>query len=161
YVATITADDHHHLTLSSDTVTITVTREETTLAYTGPTVVAQGFPVTLAAQLLEDGTTPPSPSGQSVTLSLGAQSCGAAVDASGNASCSIGTVNAPLGTSIPIAASFGGDTFYLPSSASSSAVVFAFPAKGDFVLGNSTVAAAGPSTTLTWWGAQWSALNVL
>ena len=136
---------------------ITVTREETTTTYTGPTVVAQGFPVTLKAQLLEDGTTAPSPSGQTLTLSIGAQSCPATVDALGNAQCTIGPVTAPLGTSIPLGASFAGDIHYLPSSdTSKTAVVFAFPSRGDFVLGNLTVAAAGPSTNLTWWGAQWS-----
>ena len=106
YTATFTADDHHHLSLSSDTVQITVTREETTTTYTGPTVVAQGFPVTLTAQLLEDGTTAPSPSGQTLTLSIGAQSCAATVDALGNAQCTVGIVTAPLGTSIPLSATF-------------------------------------------------------
>ena len=161
YTATIFADDHHHLTLSSATVQITVTREETSTAYTGPTVVAQGFPATLKATLLEDGTTAPSPSGQTVTLTLGAQSCPAIVDSLGNAQCTIGLVTAPLGTSIPITATFAGDTYYLPSSASASAVVFAFPSRGDFVLGDSTVAAASPLTTLTWWSSQWTLLNTV
>jgi hypothetical protein len=162
YTATFTADDHHHLTLPSATVMITVTREETSTTYTGPTVVAQGFPVTLKAQLLEDGTTAPSPSGQTLTLSLGAQSCPATVDGFGNAQCTIGSVTGPLGSTVPLGASFAGDTHYLPSSdTSKTAVVFAFPSRGDFVLGDSTVAAAGPFTSLTWWGAQWSQLNNL
>ena len=80
-----------------------------------------------------------------MTLSIGAQSCLAAVDALGNAQCTVGIVTAPLGTSIPLGASFAGDTYYLPSAdTSKSAVVFAFPSRGDFVLGDSTVAAAGP-----------------
>ena len=156
YTATFTADDHHHLTLTSDTVQITVTQEETTTAYTGPTVVAQGFPVTLTAQLLEDGTAAPAPSGQTVTLTIGAQSCPATTDALGNAQCTVGSVNAPLGTSIPITATFAGDTYYLSSSAASTAIVFAFPPVGDFVLGDQSVAAAGPTTTLTWWSSDWS-----
>ena len=110
---------------------ITVTKEETTTAYTGPTVVAQGFPVTLKAQLLEDGTTAPVPSGQTLTLSIGAQSCPATVDALGNAQCTVASVTAPLGTSIPLSATFAGDTYYLPSSdTSKSAIVFAFPSSG-------------------------------
>jgi hypothetical protein len=162
YTATFAADDHHHLTAVTDTVQITVTKEETTTTYTGPTVVAQGFPVTLKAQLLEDGTTAPVPFGQSLTLSIGGQSCAATVDASGNAQCTVASVSAPLGTSIPLSATFGGDTYYLPSSdASQSAIVFAFPSRGAFVLGDLTVASAGPSTQLTWWGSQWSALNSL
>jgi hypothetical protein len=161
YTATFTADDHHHLTLTSGTVQITVTREETTTAYTGPTVVAQGFSVTLKAQLLEDGTDAPSPSGQTVTLTIGAQSCLATVDALGNAQCTVGSVNAPLGTSIPLSAAFAGDTYYLPSSATSTAIVFAFPPVGDFALGDLSVAAAGPTTPLIWWSSEWSAVNSL
>jgi uncharacterized repeat protein (TIGR01451 family) len=162
YVATFTADDHHHLTLATATVLITVLREETTTTYTGPTVVAQGFPVTLQARLLEDGTTAPSPSGQTLTLSIGAQSCPATVDPLGNAQCTIASVSAPLGTSVPLGAVFGGDTYYLPSSdTSKTAVVFAFPSRGDFVLGDLTVAGAGATTAQTWWGSQWSALNSL
>jgi hypothetical protein len=161
YTATFTADDHHHLTLTSGTVQITVTQEETTTAYTGPTVVAQGFPVTLTAQLQEDSAAAPAPSGQTVTLTIGAQSCPATTDALGNAQCTVGSVNAPLGTSIPITATFAGDTYYLSSSAASTAIVFAFPPVGDFVLGDQSVAAAGPTATLTWWSSDWSVVNVL
>jgi hypothetical protein len=162
YTATFSADDHHHLTPVTETVQITVTKEETTTTYTGPTVIAQGFPVTLEAQLLEDGATAPSPSGQTLTLSLGVQSCLATVDPSGDAQCSIGPVSAPLGTSIPISATFGGDAQYLPSSDSSEqAIVFAFPSRGAFTLGDLTVGSAGPGTLLTWWSSQWSGLNQL
>jgi hypothetical protein len=146
----------------TQTVQITVTREQTTTAYTGPTVIAQGFPVTLTAQLLEDGTTAPSPSGQTLTLSLGVQSCTATVDSSGSAQCSIGSVVAPLGTTIPISATFGGDTYYLSSfDNSKQAVVFAFPSRGAFALGDLTVAAATPTTLLTWWSSDWTGLNRL
>jgi hypothetical protein len=161
YTATFTADDGHHLTPTSGTVQITVTQEETATAYTGPTVVAQGFPVTLKAQLLEDGTAAPVPSGQTVMLQIGTQSCPATVDSSGNAQCTVGPVSAPLGTSIPLSATFAGDTYYLPSYATSTAIVFAFPPVGDFVLGDQSVAAAGPTTTLTWWSSEWSLLNSL
>jgi hypothetical protein len=45
--------------------TFTITREETTTTYIGPTVILQGSSgVTLKAQLLEDGTTAPVPFGQ-------------------------------------------------------------------------------------------------
>jgi hypothetical protein len=71
-------------------------------------------------------------------------------------------VNAPLGTSIPLAAKFLGDTHYLPSTdTSKSAIVFAFPSRGAFVLGNLSVAAAGPTTTLTWWSSEWYLANSL
>jgi hypothetical protein len=97
-----------------------------------------------------------------VTLQIGTQSCLATVDSSGNAQCTVAAVTAPLGTSIPLSATFGGDTFYLPSSdTSKTALVFAFPSFGDFVLGDQSVAAAGPTTQLTWWSANWSPLNSL
>ena len=160
YVATITVTDQHN-TPVSDTVQITVTREETTTTYTGPTVIAQNFPVTLTATLLEDGTTGPSPSGQAVTLSVGAQSCVGNADAGGNVSCTIPNVTVPLGPE-PLAAVFAGDTYYLPSSdKSQTAIVFAFLPGGNFALGDATAATATPSTVVTFWSAQWSALNSL
>jgi hypothetical protein len=97
-----------------------------------------------------------------VTLGIGAQTCPATVDAAGNAQCTTAPVTAPLGTTIPLSATFAGDTFYLPSSdTSKTAIVFAFPSAGDFTLGDLSVAAAGPTTTLTWWGADWYLKNSL
>ena len=63
--------------------------------------------VTLEAKLLEDGTTPPFPSGQTLTLSLGSQSCTATVDAAGIARCTL-TFTGALGSQ-PLAATFAGD----------------------------------------------------
>jgi hypothetical protein len=40
-------------------------------------------------------------------------------------------------------------------------LMFSFPTTGAFVLGDTTVASAGPSTTVTWWSANWSTLNKL
>jgi hypothetical protein len=54
---------------STDSKPFTVTREETTTTYTGPTVIAQGNPVTLSGRLLEDGTTPIA--GRTLTLTIG------------------------------------------------------------------------------------------
>ena len=68
---------------------ITVTQGRDDHGLHGSTVVAQGFPVTLTAQLLEDGTAAPAPSGQTVTLTIGAQSCPATADALGNAECTV------------------------------------------------------------------------
>jgi hypothetical protein len=160
YVATISVTDSHHAAVTA-TVSITVTREETTTTYTGPTVIAQGNPVTLTATLLEDGTTAPSPFGQSVTLSVGSQSCIGSTDAAGHVSCTIPTVTVPLGPQ-PLKADFAGDVFYLPSSdATKQAIVFAFPARGDFAIGDKTAASATPSTVVTFWGSGWSGLNAL
>ena len=136
-----------------------VTREETTTVFTGPTVILQGHPVTLSARLLEDGLVPIS--GRMLTLTLGtgtaSQSCTTGpTDVAGNADCAIGTVAVGLGPE-PVQATFAGDPYYLPSSATGSAIVFAFPSRGVFVVGNQTV--AGGATDVTFWGAQWAKEN--
>lgn len=160
YTATITVTDGHHSPVSA-TVSVTVNREETITTYVGPTVVAQGNPVTLAATLLEDGTTAPAPSGQSVTLSVGSQSCIGITDASGNVNCTITSVNVALGPQ-PLGAIFTGDTYYLPSSdTSKQAIVFAFPVRGDFAIGNITSTSATPSTVVTFWASDWYLRNQL
>lgn len=41
------------------------------------------------------------------------------------------------------------------------AIVFAFPSKGAFALGDLTAAAATNSTTVSWWSSNWSQLNRL
>lgn len=161
YTATISVTDQHHAPVSAQ-MTIHVLREQTTASFGSvpPAILAGGGSLTLNAQLLEDGTTAPSPSGQTITLSLGSQSCLANVDASGNASCSISTITTSLGPQT-LTATFAGDAYYLPSSATASTVVFAFPSRGAFTLGDATVASAGPSTTVTWWSNNWSGLNAL
>ena len=59
---------------------------------------------------------------------------------------------------MPITATFTGDTFYLPSSATASATTLAFPDNGAFVLGDVSAVSGG---TKSWWGAQWSGANAL
>jgi hypothetical protein len=144
---------------SSDSGTFVVTRQETTTTYTGPLVILQGEPVTLAGRLLEEGTVPIT--GRLLTLALGSQSCTGTTDAGGAASCTIASVTSALGPQ-PLSATFAGDAFYLPSADTSRlAIVFAFPSRGAFVLGDVTVASATPTTTVTWWGEEWSSLNAL
>ena len=155
YIATFSADDGNNPPVTG-TVKITVTREETTTTYTGPTVILNASNVTLSAVLKEDGIVPIS--GRTINFTLGAQACSGATNGSGVASCII-AVSSSLGTLIPITASFpDGDTFYLPSSASATAVVFAFPSRGAFTLGDLSAAGTG---TQTWWNSSWSNLNFL
>lgn len=139
-----------------------VTREQTTLTYTGSTVIANGGTAHMTAVLLEDGTTPPNPSGQLISFTLGsgatAQTCSAPADATGTAKCDISPVSQPLGAG-SVSASFAGDAFYLPSSDSKSTVLFAFLAHGSFVVGDRSAASAGAS--VTFWGAQWAQTNQL
>lgn len=106
---------------ASASAQFTVTHEETTLTYTGPTKAANGVPLTLSGVLREDGTTPVA--GRTVAFTLGsggsAQTCSGTTDASGSASCTVASVNQPAAsTSAPVLAAFAGDSFYLPSSAS-------------------------------------------
>jgi hypothetical protein len=155
YTATISVSDGTNPPVSA-TVQITVTKEQTATVYTGPLVIANGLPVTLAGNLFEDDLTPIS--GRTLTLSVGSQSCTGTTGSDGIASCVIPTVSSPLGQ-VTVKANFAGDAYYLPSSESKTAIVFAFPERGDFVLGDSAVATAGPTTTLTYWGAQWQTQN--
>ncbi len=94
--------------------------------------------------------------GRTVDFTLGAQACSGITNASGVASCTV-AVSSPLGTSIPITANFAGDAFYLPSSDTATAIVFAFPSKGAFVLGDTTATSAGRCSG---GAAQWSKTNV-
>lgn len=134
-----------------------------TVAYTGPTVIANTHPATLSAKLTTDGTAPIS--NRTVTLTLGtgsiAQSCTGTTDATGSASCSL-MVSQPLGAS-SVAASFAGDASYLPSSASASTVIFAYTSGGAFVVGDQSVGplAAAVGKPITFWGAQWAKVNSL
>ena len=144
---------------SSTTTGFTVTLEESTTTYTGPTVILQGSSgVTLSGKLLEDGATPIA--GRTLTLGLGAQSCTGVTDSSGFASCTLVFVG-PLGPE-PLSASFLSDGYYVSSSdTSKTAVVFAFPSRGAFTLGNITAAGAGPTSKVTWWSDVWASQNKL
>ena len=160
YPVTISVDDHHNPPVSAS-MTVTVTREESTTAYTGPLVILAGASgATLKAHFYEDTSDVASPVGEAITLALGANSCLATVLPGGDASCAV-PVTVALGPQ-PLSAIFGGDTYYRPSSdTGKTAIVFAMPSGGSFVLGDGTVAAAGPSTTVTWWGAKWVGLNTI
>jgi FtsP/CotA-like multicopper oxidase with cupredoxin domain len=155
YVATFTASDGINPPATAD-VQITVTKEQTTLTYTGPTVILNGGNATLSALLTEDDGAPVDIN-RTVNFTLGAQACSGDTNALGVASCVI-PVSSALGETIPITANFAGDAYYLPSSDNATAFVFSFPSRGAFVLGDLSVAGGG---TLTWWGSNWSKANSL
>lgn len=139
------------------------------MTYTGPTVILAGASgATLTAQMVEDGSadndgdagsSAPNPA-ETVTLALGTQTCTGITDASGNVSCTIPSVTVPLGPEV-VGAAFGGDAYYAASSDSKTAIVFAFPNRGAFTLGDKTVADATSSTSVTWWADTWWKLNSL
>jgi hypothetical protein len=148
------AGDATHLGTSA-TSTFTVTHEETTLTYTGPTKAANGQPLTLSGVLLEDGTT--AIAGRSVTFTVGsggsAQSCAGATNSGGAASCTVASVHQPAAaTSVPVTAVFAGDAFYQPASASATLKFLfmtgrAFGLSGSGLVGISPTPDTGPVAT--------------
>jgi len=104
---------------SSKSTTFTVTKEQTTLVYTGDTLVANGTTATLSGVLTEDATTPIA--GRTVFFTLGAQNCSAITNAGGRASCTVTTNQPSAATAVGIGALFPGDSFYLPARATSTA----------------------------------------
>jgi hypothetical protein len=165
-VATFAGDETYQPV--SDTQSFTLSAEETTLSYTGPTVILAGASgATLTAKMVEDGANDNDADGGSpapvpsehVTLALGSQTCSSTTSASGSVSCTIPSVTVPLGSE-STGASFAGDGFYTASSASGTATVFAFPSQGAFVLGDATATAAG-GNRVTWWSSGWWGLNSL
>jgi hypothetical protein len=107
---------------ASDAHVFTIMRAETALSYDGPAHVANGASATLTGTLLEDGTTPPSPAGQTVSFTLGsgatAQSCSGTAATNGDVQCTITNVQQPDSPtfSLPVSAKFAGDSYYLPSN---------------------------------------------
>jgi len=148
---------------------LTVTLEESTTTYTGPTVIANGGPVTLTALFEEDGANDDEGdnavgipvAGKTIHFTLGsgitAQTCDGVTNAFGIASCTINPVNQPLGPGV-VTAAFTADAFYESSSDTEATMVFAFPEFGGFEIGdlNSSIGSA-----VTFWGAQWANLNSL
>src|SRR5205823_648086 len=111
---------------SGDTKSFSITPEETTISYTGSTVILAGGSggTTLTATLLEEISNDPDADGgfvapnptETVKLSIGGttgQSCTGTTDATtGKVSCTItGSITVPLGPQT-IGASFAGDGYY-------------------------------------------------
>jgi hypothetical protein len=162
------AGDIYHLA-SSRTHLFSATPEETTLTYTGPTLIlASASGATLTATMVEDGAndtdhdggSPAPVPAQTVTLSVGSQSCTGMTDASGHVTCTIPSVTVPLGPET-VGASFAGNANYQAATSTKPATVFAFPSSGAFALGDVTVTNATPTTTATWWSNNWYLLNSL
>lgn len=154
YTLTATfAGDPDYVT-SSTNAPFTINKEEDTTKFTlsSPTVIANGHPATFSATILEDGVTPIQ--GRTLTISIGTQSClTGATDLTGTANCTI-VLSGVLGPGT-VTASFAGDAYYLPSSASEPVIVFAFLNSGSMIVGNLD------GNPVEFWGAQWSKLNFL
>ena len=167
-ISAVFSGDTYYLS-SSGSKSFSITPEETTMTYSGPTVILAGASgATLTATLVEEGTNDadgdPGPVGpnpaETVTLSVGSQSCTGTTNSSGNVTCTIPSISVPLGPQT-VGASFAGDAYYQAASNTTTAIVFAFPSSGVFMLGSLTVASAGPTTNVNWWNSNWNRLNIL
>jgi hypothetical protein len=112
---------------NSSTTSFTITPDNSSLIYTGPTSAINGQPITLSGTLTTDTPTTGTPlSAKVVTLTFGsgstAQSCSGTTDASGDVSCTIATVDQPQ-TAETITSSFAGDTYDTPASVITPATV--------------------------------------
>lgn len=113
---------------SNVSTAFTITKEQTTLSYTGDLTLYNGTKAHLSGKLLEDGVTPIS--GRTVTFMLGSgiymQMCAGVTNALGVAACVINPVAQPRGAGM-VADAFAGDAFYLPAGASATTYIYGFP----------------------------------
>jgi hypothetical protein len=134
---------------STGSNTFVVTPDPTAMTYTGATTATNGQPATLSGVLTTNGTPL---ANEPVTLTLGsgstAQTCSATTSSTGSASCVIASVNQAVCT-VPVTASFAGNTYYLASSASSSVKVSAPPAIPTTLKVNSTTGEYNMATTVS------------
>ncbi len=156
YPVVATALGNNYYDASSSSATFDVSADTTLVRYTGPTLIANGRPVTVSARFT-DTFTNQAVAGLEIAFALGAQGCSGITDIDGRASCTISTVAQPLGPT-SIASSFAGNGYYLATSASTSVLVFAHPSGGgSFVIGKN---AAGVGRAVTFWGSQWATINL-
>lgn len=126
-------------------VDFAVTKEETSLTYTGDTTVANAEPARLAAKLTEDDGTPVA--ARTVQLALGTQSCVDTTDTRGTAECTIASVDQPLNATatVPVTATFAGDQFYEPSQTSTTAGLQHMTGRGYGLSGNTLGLTVAPT----------------
>ncbi len=124
------------------------------LVNNAPSAFLQLHSATLSAILTTVGGTPLA--GRSLTLGLGSESCTASTGADGTAACDV----TPTDDTGPVVAdaTFAGDADYLPVTDRRSALIYAFPKNGAFVISRT---AAATRTTIQWWGKDWTGANPL
>ena len=138
---------------SATSALFTVTKEETTTAYTGANgPILNGSNVTLSGLLQDDGTTAISGRKRS-TLTFGAQSCTATTTVSGSASCTV-TVTQRSGPGSGVGELCRRRLLQALVGGTSTLVYEFAPGGGAFVVGDGSATGA-----VTFWGAQWSKLN--
>ncbi len=136
------------LTTSTSSAAFVVTPALTSLTYTGANSTTNGQPVVLSG-VLTTGNTPLAD--QPVTLTLGsgssAQTCPATTTSTGAASCTLASVNQPVGPN-PVSATFPGTDNYQPASATSTVQVGPTAVSTTLTV-TSTTGTFGSPTTVT------------
>ena len=137
------------LTTSTNSAAFVVTPAPTTLTYTGATSTTNGQPVVLSA-VLTTGSTPLA--NQPVTLSLGsgtsAQTCPVVMtSATGAATCTIASVNQPVGPN-PVTATYAGTNNYQQTGTTSTVQVGPTAVSTTLTV-TSTTGTYGSPTTVT------------
>jgi alpha-tubulin suppressor-like RCC1 family protein len=134
-----------------------VTLAPATVTNTGAKLIADAGPATLSGVLSDDENAPIS--GRTLTMTLGeganVQSCSAATDATGTASCVIAGVHQPVGPGTATA-TFTSDGFYQSATDATAVLVFDPDSRGLFVVGDKSA-----SGSVTFWSAQWAKANSL
>jgi hypothetical protein len=119
------------LLASGGSATFVVTRDPTSLTYTGTTSAVNGQPATLSGVLTTNVPSAGTPLvGQPVLFTLGsgtgAQTCSGTTSSSGSSSCIISSVNQPNGP-IPVTVGFSGNAYYSSSIGSSEVAISTVP----------------------------------
>lgn len=135
-----------------------IAKAESAVTVTAPAFVANGGSVTISGVLTGVANAPLA--GQTVTFSIGTQSCTATTTGTGAASCTISGVNQPTGPGLSITVTFSGNSNYNGSGVSTSTFVYSYAAGSGaaFVIGDRNAAVG---TNVIYWGAQWTSLNTL
>jgi hypothetical protein len=123
--ASFSGDSSQSTPIGSDSTSsaFTVNPDTSSLTYTGPTTAVNGSPITLSGTLTSSTPTSGTPlPNDVVTFTIGSQSCSGTTDGSGNASCTIPSVNQTV-SSVPITTSFAGDVYDTSASTSTPATV--------------------------------------
>ncbi len=172
YTLSVTFDKDSVYAGSSISKSFTINKQGTNVQVVGPALIVQGQPLNLTGTLSQSsGLSTPGYTivGNSLTLSVGNQSCNGVLDNNGKASCTIPSVSADTGPQ-QIGANFSGNAYYLPSSSTLQVTVFAFPNGDAFVIGDKTESASTPTTNVTFWNTttnvtfwsnNWSGVNSL
>ena len=156
YIATASFAGTSQYDASTDSASFVIKKETTILTYTGPTLIANGLPITLSGVLTEDDG--PFVQGRTVNFVLGsggsAQTCSGVTNASGLASCTIALVNQPLGPGT-VSDSFAGDAFYLRKAHRPTRSCSNGPS-GNFVISNGN---SGVGVKASFVRSQWESAN--